>query len=187
MTEYLLRVENLSAGYESPVFAPLSFEIRKGEVLGLVGPNGSGKSTLLKAIGGRARIFEGRIVRNESLSIAWMEQQPVHLPEMPFDGYEYLRYAQAARTPPPQLEQWLGQRIDALSGGQFQLLSCWTVLGSDAALIMLDEPTNNLDAKSERALETILSAPQGERGILLVSHDRAFIEKVSDRMMDLSS
>lgn len=186
MTEHLLSVTGVRAGYEEPVMGPISFAISPGEVLGLAGPNGSGKTTLLKAIGGKARVFEGRISSKSGLTTAWMEQQPVRLPEMPFDGYEYLRYAQADQSAPPsQMEKWLGQRIDSLSGGQFQLLACWTALGCQADLVILDEPTNNLDIDSEATLERILLDERGRRGMLVVSHDRPFLVRVCDRVLEV--
>lgn len=186
MTEPLLAATNVSVGYEEPVLGPISFTLEAGEILGLAGPNGSGKSTLLKAIGSKARVFDGRIDTRPKLTIAWMEQQPVRLQEMPFDGFEYLRFADADKaTPPPQMEKWLGQRIDSLSGGQFQLLACWTALGCQAELVILDEPTNNLDVQSEATLERILLGERGQRGILIVSHDQPFLEKVCTRVLEV--
>jgi len=183
----LLAVHGLEAGYETPVVGPVSFSVNPGEIFGLVGPNGSGKSTLLKAIAESVRVFDGDIERKPGLTIAWMDQQPVRLPEMPFSGREYLRYAEAdAEEPPPYLEAWLDKRVDSLSGGQFQLLGCWTALGTEAELVMLDEPTGNLDLESERTLVEILSREHHNRGVLLVSHDRAFLDQVCDRVMDVS-
>jgi zinc transport system ATP-binding protein len=185
--EPLLSVTDLEAGYDRPVVGPVSFSVHAGEVFGLVGPNGSGKSTLLRAIADHVRVFGGDIDVRPGLKIAWLDQQPVHLPEMPFSGREYLRYAEAEDQPaPPYLETWLDNRIDSLSGGQFQLLGCWTVLGGRAELLMLDEPTNNLDAESERTLIEILAGKQDRRGVLLVSHDRRFLDQVCDRLLDVS-
>lgn len=186
MSETLLEVREIATGYTEPVVGPVSFCIESGQVLGLAGPNGSGKSTILKAIGDNARIFEGELLRKPWLTLSWMEQQPVRLTEMPFSGWEYLRYAEAdAEDPPQQLLGWLDQRIDSLSGGQFQLLRCWSVLGSQAQLVMLDEPTNNLDVQSEKTLIEILSAEHGQRGVLLVSHDGHFLERVCDRVLNV--
>ena len=183
----LLTVTSLEAGYDDPVVGPISFTVSKGEVFGLVGPNGSGKSTLLKAIADHVRIFNGDIELRPGITGAWQDQQPVRLPEMPFSGREYLKYAEAdTGEPPAQLDAWLDNRVDSLSGGQFQLLGCWTVIGSQADFLMLDEPTNTLDLESEATLVDVLSRPQDDRGVLLVSHDRTFLDRVCNRILDVS-
>jgi ATPase subunit of ABC transporter with duplicated ATPase domains len=186
MTAALLDVRALEAGYSSAIVGPATFQVTAGEVLGLVGPNGSGKTTLLKAIADSARIFSGEICREAGLTIAWMEQQALRLAEMPFSGREFLRFAEADEaSPPAQMLDWLDQRIDSLSGGQFQLLRCWAALASEARLVMLDEPTNNLDIDSEQALAAALTREYRGRGVLLVSHDRAFLRHVCDRVLDV--
>lgn len=184
MTETLLEVEALETGYTRPVIGPISFQLDSGQVAALVGPNGAGKSTLLKAIADNAHVFGGRVVRRTGLTIAWMEQQQLRLDEMPFSGWEYLRFTGADHyAPPERLAGWLDKRIDSLSGGQFQLLSCWTALGSAAQLILLDEPTNNLDEESARVLRDVLTrnrAEQRDRSVLVVSHDPMFLDGVCD-------
>lgn len=186
MTNALLEVHGLEAGYAMPIVGPVSFEVNPGEVLGLVGPNGSGKSTLLKAIAGGVRVFSGEIRMRAGLQVAWMEQQAVRLPEMPFSGKEYLHFADADHEPPlPPMLDWLEQRIDSLSGGQFQLLRCWAALACDAELVMLDEPTNNLDIESEQALTEALNREYAGQSVLLVSHDREFLKRVCDRVLDV--
>ena len=188
MSEALLEVRALEAGYAMPVIGPVSLNVNTGEVVGLVGPNGSGKSTLLKAIANHVRIFKGEIWRNPDTTIAWMDQRPVRLPEMPVDGWEYLRYAEATgESPPPHLQSWLDQRVDSLSGGQFQLLRCWTALGTNAGLVLLDEPTNNLDRQSEEILAEVLNRESEQRSVLVVSHDRAFLDRVCDRVVVLGA
>ena len=188
LSDALLEVHSLEAGYAAPVVGPVSLHVDPGEIIGLVGPNGSGKSTLLKAIANHVRIFKGEIWCNPSATIAWMDQRPVRLPEMPFDGWEYLHYAAATgEPPPPHLQGWLDQRVDSLSGGQFQLLRCWTALGTDADLVLLDEPTNNLDRKSEEILMEVLTREFEERSVLVVSHDGAFLERVCDRVIGVGT
>jgi zinc transport system ATP-binding protein len=189
MTTTLLEVDALETGYSEPVIGPISFRVERGQVVGLVGPNGIGKSTLLKAIADGAQIFSGRVFRKDGLTIAWMEQQQVRLPEMPFNGWEYLRYAGATQhAPPDRLARWLDQRVDSLSGGQFQFLSCWSALGGNAELVLLDEPTNNLDEESADALRAILrhdGAARADRAVLIVSHDHAFLRGICDRVLDI--
>lgn len=186
ISEALLVVDRLVAGYVKPVIGPLSFSVRPGEVLGLWGANGCGKTTLLHAIANKARVFSGNLKRRPGLTTSWLMQQPVRLDEMPLNGHDYLRYAQADReAPPSRLASWLDRRIDTLSGGQFQLLAAWAMLGGSADLVLLDEPTNYLDPESQGILEEILKAEQGTRAVLLVSHEHRFLERACSRIVDV--
>lgn len=185
----LVRVKGLSAGYGRAVVGPLSFELAPGEVLGLWGTNGSGKSTLLSALAGGARVFGGLIDRRAGLRLAYQDQTPVRLPLMPITGTELLVAAGAVRgrPPPPAMIPWLDKRLDRLSGGQFQLLCVWAALASPADLVLLDEPTNNLDPSTERLLADILRADRGGGGVLLVSHERTFLDTVCSRVLEITA
>jgi len=188
VTGVLLEAQDLTAGYDTPVLGPLSLGVEPGEVIGVWGANGCGKSTLLKAVAGQARIFAGELRRRPGLTLGWQLQQPARLAEMPFSGRDYLRYAQAQREPPPpRLTPWLGRRVDTLSGGQFQLLAVWAILGGSADLVLLDEPTNNLDPQGEELLAEILRVEQGKRAVLLVSHERRFLEAACSRVLELAA
>ena len=180
MSDALIHAEELEVGYAQPVVGPLSFAVMPGEVVGLAGPNGSGKSTVHNALADHVRVFAGSMHRRSELTIGWLQQQPLQLPEMPFNGWEYLSFARATEPPPAHLAAWLDQRVDSLSGGQYQLLNVWAVLGSVADLLLLDEPTNNLDLEGEQILANTLKQLEQRRGVLLVSHDRAFLERVCD-------
>lgn len=181
-----LEIEGLTAGYRVPVVGPLSLRLAAGEILGVWGPNGSGKSTLLRAVMGSARIFSGRLWRRDGIKLGYQPQRPVRLPEMPIRGSELLSTMHANRAKcPPRLSGWLHQRIDALSLGQFQLLCIWAGLGGDAQLILLDEPTNNLDPGNIDILVEILEEGRISRAVLLVSHDHRFMERVCTRIIEL--
>jgi ATPase subunit of ABC transporter with duplicated ATPase domains len=185
-TGCLLRVTDLVAGYARPVVGPLSFGVGRGEVLGLWGPNGSGKSTLLNAIADGARIFSGRVERAAGLTLAYQEQRSVRLPTMPLTGNDLLRVAGAAGLAPPgSIQALLGRRIDALSGGQYQLLCVWAALAGEAGLVLLDEPTNNLDPEHEALLVEILADQRGRRAVLLVSHEPGFLEAACSRVLEI--
>ena len=77
--------------------------------------------------------------------------------------------------------------IDALSGGQYQLLCVWAALGSGTDLVMLDEPTNNLDPPTEALLIEILAAERGRRAVLLVSHERHFLDEACSRVLTVAA
>lgn len=187
MTQPLLVANGLVAGYTEPVIGPLSFSVQPGEVVGLWGANGCGKSTLLRAIANQARVFSGTLEQTPGLTLGWQMQQPVRLEEMPLNGHDYLHYAKADReAPPSRLTPWLKQRIDTLSGGQFQLLAVWAILGGWADLVLLDEPTNNLDPQGQQALAEILQSELGTRAVLLVSHERSFLEQACSRVFDIA-
>jgi zinc transport system ATP-binding protein len=187
----LLQVDGLRAGYHRPVVGPLWFEIRPGEVLGLWGANGSGKSTVLNAIARGARIFSGEIRRAPGLTLAYQEQRPVRLAAMPLTGLDLLRAAGALGVPAPgPVAPLLGRRIDRLSGGQYQLLCVWCALAAPADLVVLDEPTNNLDPETESLLAGLLgsqaSGPEGgRRAVLVVSHEAAFLRAACSRVIPL--
>ena len=125
----------------------------RGEVVGLWSANGCGKSTVLNAIGRSARVFGGAVERAPGLTLAYQEQQPVRLPLMPMTGSDILRAAGAdQREVPKALTAIMDRRLDTLSGGQYQLLCVWAALGSAMDLVLLDEPTNNLDPRTETLL-----------------------------------
>jgi len=182
----LLQVDDLAAGYDRPVVGPLSFSIARGEVLGLCGANGTGKSTLLHAIADGARCFQGRIERAPGLRLAYQEQQPARLQALPLTANELLRVAGAAQHDlPASLAAAVGKRIDRLSGGQYQLLRVWAALAGSADLLLLDEPTNNLDPSHEAVLTDMLRTRSADCAVLLVSHERAFIDATCSRVLEV--
>ncbi len=184
----MLALIDAVAGYAAPVSPPASFSVARGEVVGLAGPNGIGKSTLLKAVLGVARLFAGRIERAPGTRIGYLPQQPVRLPEVPLSGSELLATLGAARlSPPARLAEKLGARIDRLSGGEYQLLMLWAMLAGEGELILLDEPTNNLDAGHIQIAVDEIAAARPQRASLVVSHDRAFLEAVCTRIVDLGA
>ena len=182
----LLHVHDLVVGYDRPVVGPLSFSVARGEVLGLWGANGAGKSTLLHAIADGARCFQGRIERAPGLRLAYQEQQPASLQALPLTGNELLRVAGAAQHDlPASLAAIVGKRIDRLSGGQYQLLRVWAALAGGADLLLLDEPTNNLDPSHEELLTDMLRTRTADCAVLLVSHERTFVDATCSRVVQV--
>ncbi|NCA68877.1 MAG: ATP-binding cassette domain-containing protein [Sphingobacteriia bacterium] len=193
----LLTLSGLVAGHGDPVIGPVSLRVMAGEVVGLWGPNGCGKSTLLNAIIDRAVIFAGQIERAPRLRLAYQEQWSVRLPIMPVTGGELLRLMGACdQALPDALRCLLRRRIDRLSGGQYQLLRVWAALSGGADLILLDEPTNNLDPERESLLLQMLAKVPAQRSrrlldvgsgraVLLVSHERRFLDAACSRVIEI--
>jgi ATPase subunit of ABC transporter with duplicated ATPase domains len=179
----LLELEGVVAGYAAPVVGPVSLMLHRGEIVGLTGPNGSGKTTLVNAVIGTARVMEGRLRKAPGLRVNVQRQHPVRLPEMPFTGTDLLRLVGADERPVPDaIRPFVERRIDRLSGGQYQLLQVWACLSAPADLVILDEPTTNMDPTSKTSLEDLLRASHELVGsILVISHDHAFLERVTSR------
>lgn len=184
----LLRGDALVAGYDRPVVGPVSFAVAAGEVVGMAGPNGCGKSTLLRALVGAARLFGGRLERAPGLAVSIQNQQQPPLDGVPLTGRELLALTGASPSGlPPWLEHRLDERLDRLSGGQRQYLSLWASLGSDAALVILDEPTNNLDPAGVAHLaEALRTQAAAGRAFLVVSHDADFLASACQRRVAMA-
>ncbi len=183
----LLTASGLVAGWQRPATAALDFTLESGRILGLTGANGVGKTTILSALAGRARIFAGNLVMRPGLRLALQTQDVPPLDGVPLSGRELLaRTGAPAAELPPWLHGRLDQRLDRLSGGQRHYLALWAVLLAPADLVLLDEPTNNLDAAGVDHLAGVLRhlADKGT-GIVLVSHDHEFVERVCDRVITL--
>lgn len=183
----LLRAENLIAGWQSAATEAVDLVLAAGEIVGLTGPNGVGKSTLLAAFAGRAQIFSGRIELRRGLRLALQTQDIPPVVGLPLSGRELLALTAAgAGGLPPWLSERLDLRLDRLSGGQRHYLALWAILQAPADLILLDEPTNNLDAAGVGHLTAHLrERAEAGAGIIVVSHDAAFVEAVCDRVVVL--
>lgn len=184
----LLKVSDLVTGYTAPVIGPLSFTLEPDQSLGIVGANGCGKSTLLKSFYGQSRIFSGKIERRPGITLASQQQHPVRLAQTPVSVRDYLRLLDADTSALPERLAALGNhRIDSLSGGQYQLLAVWACLASSADVVLLDEPTNNLDPAGVALLAQWLRERRANRGLLLISHDVSFMSAVCDARLDITA
>jgi ATP-binding cassette subfamily F protein 3 len=178
----------LSAG-DKLLLDDTSLVLERGEHVALVGPNGSGKTTLLEALLGLREPDAGRIKLGHGVVPAYFSQHEAELPE---HGSILDVTAQATGLPRPQAQSLLGRflfsgwethekPVSVLSGGERRRLALALVVASGANLLVLDEPTNHLDLESREALEAALEAFPGT--VLLVSHDRAVLDAVPDRIV----
>ena len=187
MNAPLLRARALVAGWQGPATAALDFELESGRILGLTGPNGVGKTTVLSALAGRARVFSGLLEMRPGLRLALQTQDVPPVAGVPLTGRELLGLTAApADGLPPWLAERLDLRLDRLSGGQRHYLALWAILQAPADLVLLDEPTNNLDAAGVAHLASALRerAASGS-GVVLVSHDHDFVAQVCDQVIVL--
>jgi ATP-binding cassette subfamily F protein uup len=172
------------------VFEPFSYEFGKGDRIGVVGPNGSGKTTLLSMIAGTIAPDEGSVTRGANTVCSYYGQTAAGLP-MDMRMLDFIE-AKAAMTtmgdgtvldPVRLLERFLfdrsmhDQRLSTLSGGELRRLQLVAVLAEHPNLLILDEPTNDLDIDTIELLEDYVDGFDG--CVIVVSHDRAFLDGVT--------
>ncbi len=166
----------------TPLLAGANLQVEPGDRICLVGRNGSGKSTLLKIAAGLAEAQSGEIFRHPSATIRYLEQAP------DFAGFDTIEaYAQAGLGPgdDPYRVQYLLEHLGLtgsenpanLSGGEARRAALARVLAPEPDILMLDEPTNHLDLTTIEWLEGELQKTRS--ALVLISHDRRFLEKVS--------
>jgi ATP-binding cassette subfamily F protein uup len=189
----LLSVRGLSHAFGgSPLFEGVTFTLSEGDRVGLIGPNGAGKSTLLRILAGSLAVDRGEVARRSALRSAYLAQVPdltgktvraavqAGLTESQRSGYE----GEGA------VDQWINRLdldpdrpIDELSGGWQKRVALARALVSDPELLLLDEPTNHLDVESILWLERLLASARF--ATLTVTHDRLFLQRVSNRILEL--
>src|SRR6478672_1804515 len=166
-----------------------SFAVERGEHVALVGPNGSGKTTLLETLLGRREPAGGKVRLGHGVVPAYFSQ---HEEELDARGSVLDAAMSGTGLKRPEAQALLGRflfsgwdehekPVVALSGGERRRLALAIVVASGANFLVLDEPTNHLDLESRESLEAALEAFPGT--VLLVSHDRALLDAVADRLL----
>ncbi len=173
---------------DKTVIADFSTRLMRGDRIGLIGPNGAGKTTLLKLILGELEADAGQIRRGTKQQIAYFDQFRVQLdPEVPIrdvisPGSDWVEIGKTRKHVIGYLEDFLfsPQRarspVRSLSGGERNRLLLARLFAQPANILVLDEPTNDLDVETLELLEQLLSDYAGT--IFLVSHDRTFLDNV---------
>ncbi|HEX4679706.1 MAG TPA: ABC-F family ATP-binding cassette domain-containing protein [Gaiellaceae bacterium] len=166
-----------------------SFAIERGEHVALVGPNGSGKTTLLETLLGERAPAGGKLRLGHGVEAAYFSQHEAELDER---GSVLDAAMSGTGLKRPEAQNLLGRflfsgwdehekPVAVLSGGERRRLALAIAVASGANFLVLDEPTNHLDLESREALEAALEAFPGT--VLLISHDRALLDAVADRML----
>lgn len=189
----LLNTHNLEKSFSNRLlFRDVSFGINENERIGLVGPNGAGKSTLLKIIAGLIESDGGSVTTKKGLRLGFMEQTPTFKPNVQLldcilekchdkdDSYAKAYELIAALELSDFGEDHLVQK---LSGGWQKRVALARELILEPDLLLLDEPTNHLDVTSILWLEEFLLS--ASFSVLMVTHDRLFLQRVVNRVLDL--
>src|SRR5882672_1101232 len=190
----LLSCEAVSMAYGSrSLFDDLSFGLFEGDQAGLVGPNGSGKSTLLKILAGDIAPDRGSRSLRGGLRVGYVPQDPVFPAGRTVEDVLTAAVARVDEEDRPgRVAQALGRagfadgrtEVARLSGGWKKRLAIARELAPAPDILLMDEPTNHLDVEGILCLEDVLA--EGARAVLVVSHDRYFLEHVATRMLELN-
>jgi zinc transport system ATP-binding protein len=197
----LIKVSNLSFAYNvENIIEDANFSINSNDVITVVGPNGGGKTTLLKLLMGQLKPQKGQvdINGNRSRIFGYVPQHSTLDSAYPITVYEVVLsgriksfgfYSRADHRAADQaLEsvdlKTLGRRpFFELSGGQRQRVLIARALVSKPQILLLDEPTSNIDAETEKHLNTLLISLSKEHTIILVTHDLGFVNEMTTRVL----
>lgn len=183
MAPPILKLDDIKLTFGvTPLLDGANLQVEPGDRICLVGRNGSGKSTLMKIAAGLVEAQSGEVFRHPAATIRYLEQAP------DFAGYDTVQaYAEAGLGPGDDpyrvtyLLEHLGltgqEHPESLSGGEARRAALARVMAPEPDILMLDEPTNHLDLPTIEWLESELQ--QTRSALVLISHDRRFLEKVS--------
>ncbi|MBR2047324.1 MAG: ABC-F family ATP-binding cassette domain-containing protein [Oscillospiraceae bacterium] len=190
----LLSAEKLSINFGSrQLLSDVNFYLKEGDKVGVIGINGTGKSTFLKVLSGLVEPDGGKITRNPNIQISVLSQNPemeddatileqvfLHFPREFRELNEYEAKSMLTRLGFTDFSR----KIGTLSGGQRKRVALVAALVRPADVLILDEPTNHLDSRMVAWLEDWLRAFRG--GLVMVTHDRYFLERVVNHITELS-
>ena len=189
----ILNIEHVSKIFgEKRIFDDVSYGIHEGDKIGIIGINGTGKTTLLKIIAGLEEPDEGQVIRQNGLRITYLSQNP----EFP-EGATVLDYVTQGKqeldwNTESEAKSILNKldikdhqaKIDTLSGGQKKRVALARTLINPADVLILDEPTNHIDNEMVLWLEDYLNKFKGV--IIMVTHDRYFLDRVTNKILEIS-
>lgn len=190
--DYVVKVDNIYKSFGSKdVLKGTSFQVNKGEIVGLVGENGAGKTTLIKIISGLIYAQKGEI-NLEGETVAAFVEQPAFYSDL--TGRENLEYFLDRKITDEEISEapfgcaeFLDLQVRKYSMGMRQKMALWLMFISGADYLLLDEPSVALDVETVRELDDLLVKIKSEKGILISSHNFSELQNVCDRVLVLKN
>lgn len=187
----VLLVQDLSVGYSGSSLAKVSFDLKKGERLGIIGDNGIGKSTLLKTLVGEIPRVDGDFRFGVNVQIGYFDQRMAQYTSDKtvlddyWDSYPMLTETEVRNALGAFLftRDEVYKEVSMLSGGERVRLSLAKIFHERPNVLILDEPTNHMDMIGKETLEAMLVNFEGT--VIFVSHDRYFVKKVATSILDM--
>ncbi len=197
-------IQNLSFSYGSnEVLKNINLSIEKNQIVTIIGPNGGGKTTLLRLIAGLLVPDSGKILINGKAPkynighIGYVPQHSHFDSKYPITVFEVVLsglikpigfYSKEDKLKTEELIEYVGLQshknkpFSSLSGGQSQRMLIARALVSDADILLLDEPTSNIDSSNEKSLFNFLKNISNKMTVLIVTHDTGFVSSITDRV-----
>jgi iron complex transport system ATP-binding protein len=209
-----LRYAAAAVGYDAPIVAGVSLDVRPGEIVGLIGPNGAGKTTLVRAVTGGARVLAGSVTVDSRAVGAYSRLELARLvgvlpqaapPAFAFTARQFVemgRHAHVSRfgdlsaadrdvvddsMTQTDTARIADKPVDTLSGGDLQRLTLAQALAQQPSLLLLDEPTSHLDLNHRlQVLDLVRALADGGLAVLAVFHDLDMAARYADRLAVVS-
>ncbi len=192
LPDFLMQIQNLTIGFDSPLVNKITLGIRAETRIGLLGFNGSGKSTLLKVLAEQLQAMSGEITRAKKLEVGYYAQHQVDELNQQSTPFELIQQLDP-KASSQEIRNFLGgfdfrgerinEKIGIFSGGEKARLALAKVVRGNPNLLLMDEPTNHLDLEMVHALTVALQEYQG--ALIIVSHDRHLLGNTVDEFYSI--
>jgi ATP-binding cassette ChvD family protein len=193
--QVVVEAQKLTKGYgDKLLFQDMEFTVPPGACVGIIGPNGAGKTTLFKLIAGQETPDGGKLKLGDTVKLAYADQMRSRLDpdktvwEQLSDGLDLIKLGGTKEVNSRAYCSWYNfsggdqqKKVGVLSGGERNRLNLALMLKDGANVLMLDEPTNDLDVNTMRALEEAIDSFAGV--VLVISHDRWFLDRVATHIL----
>lgn len=190
-----IAAEAVTKSYDNKqIFSDLSFELHRGEKMGIVGVNGAGKSTLVKLLAGLNPHDSGKITTGHNVKISYFGQHQAQELPQDFSVMEVMSSVNSGATV-TQIRSLLGaflfrgdevdKKVSVLSGGEKSRLALARMISTPANLLIMDEPTNHLDMNSQEILQAAMTQYDGS--IIVVSHNRYFVDSFVNKVLEIKN